>query len=575
MNNADFEFLSLLDRQGMDADNFGDPDRRLFPILSQEDVDKAPKRVRRATGVAKLKERIISIAKRKGFTLPDEWATVKASADFSGNTAQEKETAKMVEFALDNDATTNTKDGEYVLRTGKIFEAGDYPDKNFQLTPEEMMEAIDDFQPVDLDLEHMPTIMDGKLGKLEAVALGDDGWSMVGTVRLPKWLDENVLKDTERKVSATWDRSTKKLTKLALVLNPRVSDAALMAAFAANEVAGGTKLEETVRTVMTSWFEKNAADFAHKTYDGLSVLQSIHDRAAGAGAICTEPKKEEKKVTYSEHEVLEILSNEISEFVSGNESKLIQQIHDSAVRGGARCSSVGDNSYPYFNKAGEKSDNKEETDTMSIKAIKDFFMGLPDDFDPSQVKNTAKEATDAAALAAAKEKEAKESAAAAAALAVAPAPQKPAAVVAVDVVENKATEPSAREKELEAELAKLRENEVKREAETFADAEIKAERAYPAEREVLISLFSQAAKDDIAIKTEVAFKNGDKDETGSRVDALKALYSVRKPHNLTKEELVSMGAGVLQTKTGDDTDYIAEAEKQAREYAARKNKGSK
>jgi len=69
-----FDFLSLKDREGMELDNFGDPERRLFPIMTQEDVDKAPKRIRRAAGVAELKERIIAIAKRKGFKIPDEWA---------------------------------------------------------------------------------------------------------------------------------------------------------------------------------------------------------------------------------------------------------------------------------------------------------------------------------------------------------------------------------------------------------------------------------------------------------------------------------------------------------------------
>ena len=646
-----FDFLSLQDREGMEPDNFGDPIRRLFPIMTQEDVDKAPKRIRRAAGVDSLKDRIIGIAKRKGFKLPDEWATLSEDEEFSEeqlatfsvlskadrkklkksdfgdperllypimdqsdvNAAARligkahdpakvkkriiaiakrkgfkipnawKETAKMAEFAefaLDTNTVTKTSDGEYVLRTGKIFEAGDYKDKNFQISPEELLEAIDDFRPVDLDLEHMPTILDGKLGKLEAVALGDNGWDLIGTVRLPKWLDSQ-LGDGERKVSATWDRETKKLTKLALVRNPRVADAALMAAFAANEIAGGTQIEELVKNVMTHWFEENAAQFAKQTYDGMSVMQSIHDRAASAGAVCKEPeKKTDKKSEYSMEEFLTVLGQKLEEsdddadFVSATEAKLIQQIHDTAMRGGAKCTWVGEGSYPaYYNKTDSESDNNnKENEKMSIKALKKFFMDLPDDFDPSQVKNADTE--DDAGKEAPKEEPKAEPAPAPAAPAPAePAPAAPAASEVENSADKKSVEPSAREKELEAELAKLRANEIKRDAEAFADAEIKAERAFPAERETLVSLFSQAAKDDAASKVDVAFKNGEEDTTGSRVDALKALYAVRKPHNLTKEELVGMGAGVLNTETGDNTDYVAEAEKQAREYASRRNTG--
>jgi hypothetical protein len=78
-------------------------------------------------------------------------------------------------------------------------------------------------------------VLDGKLGQVVHVEASDDGEELHGIVAIPKWLD-SVL--DERKVSATWDRATKTLKGLALVRNPRVSDAALMAAFTA---AGGCK----------------------------------------------------------------------------------------------------------------------------------------------------------------------------------------------------------------------------------------------------------------------------------------------------------------------------------------------
>jgi hypothetical protein len=573
MTKAQFEFLSLIDRKAIAVEDFGDPERFLFPILSQEDVDRAPMRIRPLTETEKLRDRIISIAKRKGFSLPEEWSAITVAASFSDKTSDGIETIRVSDFALDSETKADTKDGEYVLRTGKIFEAGDYPDKDFDISPEELLEAIADFAPVDLDLEHMPTVLDGKLGKLEAVALGSDGWSLVGTVRLPKWLDSQ-LGDGERKVSATWDRTKKRLTKLAIVRNPRVKDAALMAAFAADELtkaAGiekGTANVEALTNGLTKFFELSAA-FAFKTWEGMSVLQQMHDQAARAGAVCAEPKKDNADYT-KDAQALEKL--EEAGFVSANEAKIIQQVHDFCVRGGARCSSVGDNkgcSVPYST---ENTNSKtEEIETMNFKAIKEFFKGLPDDFDPAQVKNT--DNTDATAPKTEDKVEDKVTNAAS------DKKEDVAAITAkVDVkeeVKNSAPEPSAREKELEAELAKLREKEVAREAEGFADAEIKAERAFPAERETLIALFTQAYKDDSTAGTKVTFKDGDKDVEVSRVDALKSLYSVRKPHNLTKEELEGLGAGVLVTNSGDDTDYLAEAERAAKEYAARRNRGAK
>lgn len=117
-----------------------------------------------------------------------------------------------------------------VYRYGRLFEAGEYPDKNFTLTPEEMLQACGAFAPCPIDLEHRPTVLSGKLGRLETIELGNDGKTLFGLVGLPQWLD-TVLGADDRKVSASWDRPSKTLQGLALVTTPRVSSAALMAAF--------------------------------------------------------------------------------------------------------------------------------------------------------------------------------------------------------------------------------------------------------------------------------------------------------------------------------------------------------
>lgn len=157
--------------------------------------------------------------------------------------------------------------GDFVLRQGKIFEAGDYPDHAFTITPEELRETVAAFQPVPLVLDHLATrhgittVFDGKLGELRAVELGPDGQSLLGTVALPRWLDE-VLGAGERKVSVEIDRQTRQLTALGLTTNPAIPDAALLSAYA------------------------TFAGRRHSSAD-LKDLQAIHDLAVAQGAECT------------------------------------------------------------------------------------------------------------------------------------------------------------------------------------------------------------------------------------------------------------------------------------------------
>src|SRR5687767_12844735 len=64
---------------------------------------------------------------------------------------------------------TETPPPVYVRMQGKIFEVGDYPHKQFSLSEAEADKAIAQFAPVPADLEHMPTILDGKLGVLRRI----------------------------------------------------------------------------------------------------------------------------------------------------------------------------------------------------------------------------------------------------------------------------------------------------------------------------------------------------------------------------------------------------------------------
>lgn len=572
MSKSTFSFLTVEERAALSPEDFGDPERRLFPVLTQEDVNLAPRRISFFPNFESMKDRLIAIATRKGFTVPDVWITktevaeeVADEATASAFSTSTEVSDSIAEFELDADTKKPTEDG-WVYRTGKIFEAGQYKDKKFEITPEELCEAIADFKPVDLDLEHMPTILDGKLGKLEAVALGADGWSLIGTVKLPKWLDEQ-LGDADRKVSATWDRVTKKLNKLALVRNPRVKDAAVMAAFMANEFSDtleGVSEAEMSNTIETL-IEKHISEFASKTWDGRSLFQSMHDMAGRSGAICVET--EEK-------------FNEAKEagFVSAAEAKSIQQIHDTALRGGAKCSFIKErsgNSPSYY--------STEEKNNMTLEDVKNFFKGMDEEVPvketetSSEDKKTAdlsarEEAVKASEKAIAEKLAAFEQYEEARKIEESKVAEAKAEEVVEDVVEHSETAPSERELKLEAELETLRQEGIKRDAEKFADAEIKAERAFPAEKEAIVALFTQAAIDDKTNEAKIGFNNGGEAVELGRVDAFKALYAVRKPHNLTYEEVSDLNANILVATYSEDEDFIGEAEKQAKEYAEKRRK---
>lgn len=148
-----------------------------------------------------------------------------------------------------------------VIRRRKVFEAGDFPDKDFSLSPEEALAAAATFSPVDLDLQHVPSVLDGKLGKLLSLIPVDGGRELWGDVGIPQWLDQ-VLQNTPVELSAAWDRATKRLMRLALVVRARIPDAVLMSAFAQFEGRRNSGSDQ-------------------------QTIQQIHDLTTGLGAMCS------------------------------------------------------------------------------------------------------------------------------------------------------------------------------------------------------------------------------------------------------------------------------------------------
>src|SRR5579871_3058696 len=119
-------------------------------------------------------------------------------------------------------------EGAFVIRQGLFFRCGEYPDREFHLTEEEADAAIAAFTPVNNNVEHYPTLFDGRLGTVRR--LWREGVDILAEYCIPRWFHE-VTQGEPLRTSAEWNRTTKRVLGNAFVLHPRIADAAMMAAF--------------------------------------------------------------------------------------------------------------------------------------------------------------------------------------------------------------------------------------------------------------------------------------------------------------------------------------------------------
>lgn len=443
-------------------------------------------------------------------------------------------------FKLDNSQLTD--DGKYVFKTGLIFRAGEYEDKNFTMTPEELVSAEAGFSPVPLDIEHIDNLgkLTGNLGTLEAVYTSEDGEALYGTAKIPVWLNDLYVKDDEEiKVSCTWGREDKSLKKLALVDKPRVSDAALFAAFTKDQIdSNPEKTGESVNAFF-AWVVENEVDFKDKTWDGDYLIQQVHDITARGGAVCTESKDKAK-------------------FVSKKESATIQKMHDMAVSSGAKCRFMGDNVLYKDEPSSEKTNTFGRT-IMKFKDIKAWFTDAPDEViekldqefsgNKDDAEKTALE-TKVRELTAKLEAKAVET----------PAEEKKEEFSQVD----------PEKEELLKKVAELEKRNMVADAEKFADKLVSDEKIVPASKEAVIALFMQAATDDAGSQaTEVRFS--DEKVAKTRTEVLTALFDSFEAKKLTEEELAGKNVLNFSKETKSTTDVNA-AKELAKNYAAKVNK---
>jgi hypothetical protein len=440
-----------------------------------------------------------------------------------------------------------TQRDDVVLREGKLFECGVFADKQFEMTPEEMWLAVDRFNnPVPIGLEHIPNVLDGKLGEVREVRQSDDGQVLFGTVALPRWLDD-LLAHGERRLSCEWDRATKTLRKLDIVLNPRVSDAALMASFAAAHPDDADAM-----------FKK-----AHHTPHGRHAIQQIHDIVARFGAVCLPSNSPGAGGTTTPDPATAdpapapppAAMADSALFTSLRERGVLQKIHDATVKGGASCAIQAGSA--------AMSEVPVESPPLAIShpvipPIRRKPMSLREKFLALFGRNpeSAPPEADVDAFLADLTATVKTPADKPAEKPVAAFCDSPEFKALQDELERLKAELKAKEepppapvpsfsdssegKELRAKIAKLEQDNLLKDIATaaaaFAEQQIMKERkATPAERATIVAQFTQDALDDHEHSTSVSFSNGGTTVTGSRLDVLKASFDARPRHSLMRE----------------------------------------
>ena len=153
----------------------------------------------------------------------------------------------MSDFTLGD--ALNVSHDDWVVRSGVLFEAGEFPDKAEEYGLESLVVSGDDlktmvetFSPVENRVSHVngkdktPTIFDDHMGRLESVWVDESGEKLYGTIRIPKFLDDFQKKERgggPLQASLEFDIVTKQIVGNTIVPNPRIETTALMSACAA------------------------------------------------------------------------------------------------------------------------------------------------------------------------------------------------------------------------------------------------------------------------------------------------------------------------------------------------------
>lgn len=170
-------------------------------------------------------------------------------------------------------------------RAEVIFRAGTYPfaaadGGEYTMTPEEIRRCCAAFTaPVPLtDTHHRGSVFEGRLGKVVALEPSADGRHFGGRALIPKWLHE-LFAGQPLRLSAVFDRLTKRLKEVALLTNPRIDGAALFTAFsAANHTE--TNMTKTALDTLTK-LSRHVDALARDLHLGSGAAMAVYRAVAG------------------------------------------------------------------------------------------------------------------------------------------------------------------------------------------------------------------------------------------------------------------------------------------------------
>ena len=115
---------------------------------------------------------------------------------------------------------------DFVERTAKLFEAGEYPDKGINVSEDDIGKTVTSFtDPVDIKIEHINTPLDGSMGQVSTIFR--HGKELYGKVRFPERVWGLIRDAGATKLSVGLDRSTMALREVSLTNKPRVAGAAI------------------------------------------------------------------------------------------------------------------------------------------------------------------------------------------------------------------------------------------------------------------------------------------------------------------------------------------------------------
>lgn len=376
--------------------------------------------------------------------------------------------------ALAFGAATRVIDGPWAVYPNSIlFKAGEYPDKGVTFTPAEVRTMAASFVPGD----EVRTI--DELKRLAEMGASGNGAGNVEHM--------DFLAGRAARIRRVWtDDSGETLfgeVAIPWAFDDLLTDdeRRLSVEITAEKTLCGIALTTSPRVedaVLMSAFSSFAR---HDTPDGQYKIQSVHDALCRHGAVCDK-------------------SN--AQMSSKHEAQALQEMHEICVKHGAKCASTSGGSAYYNAGNGGKEKKPMPTAKEILASIGSLFTkaGIRDD---EEIDN-----------------------------------DKVADVLAGKVEMSKpSTDPEV--VKLRAQVERMAKESRIKDGVAFAKSVITANKALPAEEASIAAQYVQAATDDEMYPSKVTFgvtKEG-QPLTGSRVDALSAMFVSRPAHVLTQELL--------------------------------------